>query len=145
MTQCIELLAIQEIHNSISVRYYNIVFLCYTVTNRWVSYRIYDQKATDFYILGKRRIFFGRVGLFVSNISKKKGMIWSNWDEILWKDLGQCNEKLINFWWRSGSSKMSKWAKTHTWPDHGAGNDPGALGLALHNQGTIHSIMHIVG
>ena len=65
-------------------------------------------------------------------------------EDFLWRGLEWYNEELIIFWWRSGSSKMSKWA-TYTvivvaWPDRGAGNDPEASRLAFHSRFPISQI-----
>ena len=96
-----------------------------------------------FYLFGKRRLYFGWcwfVCLSVCLWTTLLKTLWTDWDEILWRDPGWYNEELFKFWWWSRSSQMNEWAKNTiialAWPDCGAGNDPEPLGLVFHPQGS---------
>ena len=82
-------------------------------------------------------VFFGSVGIFVFLQATLLEKLLMDCDELLWRGQEMYNEVLIKLWWRSGFSKMSKWAKNImivvAWCDCGAGDDPEALGFALHH------------
>ena len=70
------------------------------------------------------------LSICLSICKQHNSMLSTDWDEILWRGPGWCKEELIKFWWRSGSSEMSKCENYD--------NDPEAFGVNLTSRPYIH-------